>query len=35
METDFNAVQHHLAVALTYLGGRDETTARFRQRSIL
>jgi hypothetical protein len=31
METDFNAVQHHLARALTYLAGRDETTARFRE----
>jgi hypothetical protein len=31
MDTDFNAVQHHLAKALTYLVGRDEATARFRQ----
>ena len=31
METDFKAVRHHLECALTYLVGRDETTARFRQ----
>ena len=31
MGTDFNAVRHHLECALTYLGGRDETTARFRE----
>ena len=31
METEFKAVRHHLASALTYLVGRDETTARFRE----
>ena len=31
MGTDFKAVRHHLECALTYLVGRDETTARFRE----
>ena len=28
METDFNAVQHHLARTLTYRVGRDETNGQ-------
>ena len=31
MQTDFKAVRHHLACSLMYLGGRDETTDRFRE----
>ena len=31
METDYKAVRLHLAGALTYLVGRDEMTARFRE----
>ena len=31
METASNAVQHHLACALTYLVGHDETTTKVRQ----